>query len=165
MNKVEMTSFEYAVSVLNEIASSESDSYIPFEIVWKTSLGLAKARTIIYNEYGSPVISETIGYEHIQQDAFNPSSENSDSFTIVRHSVFNYFHSRFGIKHKKLMARPDLLMTKLLELSEINTIENINIPEYSTIFDFNTLDNSINLSFIDGDSVEIERPVSLISKN
>lgn len=165
MNKIELSSFEYTVSVLNEIATIENSSHIPFEVVWNTSLGIAKAKTVIYENNHSPVLSEQIEFDYVLQNTFNPRSEDGDSFSIVRHSVFEYFHNQFGMKRKHLLNRPDLLMKKLLELSKINRLDNTKVPEYSTIFDFETLDGSIKLPFLDSNSIEITEPISLISKS
>jgi hypothetical protein len=166
MNNIETTSFEYAVSVFNEIASLKNDSYKPFEIVWNTSLGIAKLRTIIYDARHYPVISELINAESIQQNIFNPHSKDNDSFSFIRHEVANYFRNTgFSTRNLHLLERPDLLMVKLLELSKVDLPNNIVTPNYSTILDFETLDGTIKLPFIHSDSIEIKEPVSLISKN
>lgn len=166
MNKLDITSFEYAVSVINEIATNEDNCFIPFEIIWNTSLGLAKARTIIYDRYNYPVLNESIRAESIHQNSFNPHYENADSFSFIRHEVFNYFKKTgFGRQNLHLLKRPDLLMVELLELSKVGLPNDIVTPNYSTILDFETLDGTMKLPFIHSDSIEIKEPISLISKN
>lgn len=165
MNKLEIVSFEYAVSVFNEIATNKDDSFAPFEIIWDTSLGLAKARTIIYDQYNNPVLNESISTESIQQNSFVPGSKNNDSFSFIRHEVFEQFdNSGFGIKNLHLSSRPDLLIVKLLELAKVDFPDNIDTPNNSTMFDFELLDGTIKLPFIHSDSIEIKEPISLISK-
>ncbi|MGY4820308.1 hypothetical protein LB438_00030 [Lactococcus lactis subsp. lactis] len=166
MNKLEITSFEYAVSVVNEIAMKKDATFIPFEIVWDTSLGIAKARTIIYDRYNYPVLNESIRSESIHQKSFDPDAKDNDSFSFIRHEVFNYFkNTGFGRQNLHLLKRPDLLMAKLLELSKVSFPNDIVAPDYATILDFETLDGSMKLPFIHSDSIEIKEPISLISKN
>ena len=165
MNRTDMSSFEYSVFVLNEILSVANDPHDHLEIVWNTSLGLAKIRTVIYDQYNFPVLSEIVGSEYIQQDIFNPDSQNSDSFAKVRRSVFGYFYRGSILRHKQLLDRPDLLMLKLLELSKIENTEKIEVPDYTTIFDFQAIDSSLKLPFIVGESIMVKEPICLISKN
>ncbi|MEI3624578.1 hypothetical protein TolaII67_05005 [Lactococcus lactis subsp. lactis] len=166
MNKLEIISFEYAVAVLNEFATYENDEFVPFEIIWNTSLGIAKARTIIYDNDGRPVINESLGYESILQQAYNPSYEEADSFSFIRYEVARYFtRDGHSVKNMHLLKRPDLLMVKLLELSKVDIPNYIVSPNYSTILDFETLDGTMKLPFIHSDSIEIKEPISLISKN
>lgn len=166
MNKLEITSFEYAVAVLNELASINNESFVPFEIVWNTTLGPAKARTIIYDGT-TPIISETIiGSDYIDKAFYNPRIKESDIFSFIRHEIFGYFEDRFsGLKHKSLIERHDLLLIKLLELSKLDGTSELTTPNYSTIFDFELIDGSMKLPFIHSDSIEIKEPISLISKN
>lgn len=166
MNKLEILSFEYAVSVFNELASRKDNAFIPLEIVWNTTLGLAKARTIIYDDYSRPVLNESIGYDDIYQKPYNPSHKEADSFSFIRYEVGNYFTNEgFGTRNLHLSNRADLLMVKLLELSKVDFPKDIDTPNYSTIFDFETLDGIIKLPFIHSDSIEIKEPISLISKS
>ncbi|MDG4985150.1 hypothetical protein OGZ51_13470 [Lactococcus lactis] len=166
MNKLEITSFEYAVSVFNEIAMDKDAAFIPFEIIWDTSLGIAKAKTIIYDRYNEPVINESIRAESIHQKSFDPGAKDNDSFSFIRHEVFNYFRNTgFGRQNLHLLKRPDLLMVELLELSKVDMPSDIVTPNYSTILDFETLDGTMKLPFIHSDSIEIKEPISLISKN
>lgn len=166
MNKLEITSFEYAVSVVNEIAMDKDVTFIPFEIIWDTSLGIAKARTIIYDRYNEPVINESIRAESIHQKPFDPNAKDNDSFSFIRYEVFNYFRNTgFSRQNLHLLKRPDLLMVELLKLSKVDMPSDIVNPNYSTILDFETLDGTIRLPFIHSDSIEIKEPISLISKN
>ncbi|MCD6632909.1 hypothetical protein LSG16_08715 [Lactococcus cremoris] len=166
MNKLEIISFEYAVAVLNELATIKDQSFIPFEVIWNTSLGLAKARTIIYDNDDRPVIKESIGYESVLQQPYNPSYEEADSFSFIRYEVARYFtRDGHSVKNMHLLKRPDLLMVKLLELTKVDIPNDIVTPNYSTILDFETLDGTMKLPFIHSDSIEIKEPISLISKN
>ncbi|MDM7644656.1 hypothetical protein QUF11_10295 [Lactococcus lactis] len=166
MNKLEITSFEYAVHVINEIAIDKDDSFIPFEIIWDTSLGLAKARTIIYDSNNRPILSESLFPESIQQRYFNHRSKENDSFSFIRHAVLDYFiNTGLGRQNLHLLERSDLLMVELLELSKVDMPSDTVTPNYSTILDFETLDGTIKLPFIHSDSIEIKEPISLISKN
>jgi len=166
MNKLEITSFEYTVAVLNELASINNESFVPFEIVWNTTLGPAKARTIIYEE-NNPIISEKlIASDYINKVLSNPMIKESDIFSFIRHEISGYFKDKFsGLQHKSLIERHDLLMIKLLELSKLDITSELTTPNYSTIFDFELIDGSIKLPFIHSDSIEIKEPISLISKN
>ena len=166
MNKLEIISFEYAVAVLNELATIKDHSFIPFEVIWDTSLGLAKAKTIIYDSNNRPVIKESMAYESIQQQSYNPSYQEADSFSFIRYEVARYFtRDGHSVKNMHLLKRPDLLMVKLLELTKVDIPNDIVTPNYSTILDFETLDGTMKLPFIHSDSIEIKEPISLISKN
>lgn len=166
MSPLEIVSFEYTVSVINELATNNNSSFVPFEVIWNTSLGLAKARTIIYDDYNRPVINESARYGTVQQKSYNPNHKETDSFSFIRYEVFDYFNGDgFGTNKLHLLSRPDLLMAKLLELSKVDLPNKIATPNYSTIFDFELLDGTTKLPFILSDSIEIKEPISLISKN
>lgn len=166
MNKLEITSFEYAVAVLNEFAAYENDEFVPFEIIWNTSLGLAKAKTVIYDSNNRPVVKESIAYESIQQQSYNTTFKEADSFSFIRYEVARYFTNEGrSVRNMYLLKRPDWLMLKLLELTKVEFPVNIDTPNYSTIYDFELIDGSMKLPFIHSDSIEIKEPISLISKN
>lgn len=158
-----MAAFEYSVFAFNEIATSYEDKNAPFEIVWDTSLGLAKARLVNYLQDDFPIIEEKIGVSDLSYEVFRPELENYDLFSVVRHNVYGYFKQNMFFSNVFLSKRPDILLEKLLELSKVEVTDDLIIPNYSTIWDFKTLDGSVDLPFIR--NVQINKPVSLISKS
>lgn len=164
MNENEVFAFESAVTVLNEIVNSKENSqYSTFKIVWKTNLGLATADAIHYTEYNHPIIFES-EYES-DTKVYQPQCED-DLFSVVRHNVFEYFEDGFKqLKHTSLLNKPELLLDKLLELSNKNITDNLKTPNYSSLRNFKTLDKSIDLPFITSEVARIECVASLIPES
>lgn len=77
----------------------------------------------------------------------------------------NYFSDGFGIVDVNLFSYPDLLLQELLNIININNIDELDAPEYSTVWNFKLLNSSFSIPFLNDDSLEIKAPVSLISEN
>lgn len=165
MNHTEVVSLEYATFVFNEIMASQHIDHEPFQIVWDTSFGLATAQTVSYKASRSPILKIKIGIESIDIETSRPELDNYDIFSEVRHAVFDYFKSDYEYLHMSLANHPDLLLKQLLIISKVELTEQLIIPNYFTVWNFSSIDGSINLPFIDGSTIEIKSPISLISKN
>ncbi|KRN94558.1 hypothetical protein [Pediococcus stilesii] len=167
MNKNEILSIEAAVAFSNEIVERQSKvDYPTYRILWKTSFGLATGNMIRYDKYQNPIINESHDNLDYWDKTYTPEA-SEDLFAVVRHKVIPYFvsDSGFGLKNMILMNKPDMLLDQLLKLSKVEITEDLKIPNYSSILDFKTLDNSVSLPFITLEAAEIESVASLISKS
>ncbi|MFQ9604334.1 MAG: hypothetical protein ACLR0O_13000 [Staphylococcus aureus] len=165
MDKIELQGFEFAVVTFNKILE-QNEKNSKFEIVWETKFGPAFGSNIIYsdeNKYNPIMHLEFNGLEYSYQE-FEKRNFDRDFFACVHHNVYEYFKNPFGGNNESLniVKYPHYLMDKLLSLSKIQLNNELNKPNYSSVWDFKTLDNSIELPFINDDSLII-KPLSLIS--
>lgn len=157
---------EYAVSVINELIEIKKIEHKPFHIIWNTSLGYATAQTIRFDEHSNPILKTSTSYGFVKKEVFYPSNKNeSNLFSIIRPIIMNYFSDGFGIVDVNLFSYPDLLLQELLNIININNIDELDAPEYSTVWNFKLLNSSFSIPFLNDDSLEIKAPVSLISEN
>lgn len=165
MNKLELQAFEYAVDVFNKILDLDSQNY-KFEIVWDTKFGPAYASNIIYSNKHTPCMEINFNddYSEYNYKKFEIHDDKKDLFAIVRHNVFQYFKDSYYNSYSeklKIVEHPYYLMNKLITLSKINEGTELNKPNYSAVWNFKTLDDSIDLQFINDYSL-IKNPISLI---
>ncbi|MBC1522439.1 hypothetical protein HB912_12350 [Listeria aquatica] len=166
MNRVELSMFEYAVFVFNELVSSQQrNDFKPFTIIWKSNVGFVTARTVYYKNDLYPVLNQTIKSDFITYDLFKPEKEKYDVFSMVRHTVYDYFDATYSPERFSIIDRPDILMEKLVELSKIEYDSNVLTPSYSTVWNVETIDAKLSFPFIDNNILQITQPVTLISKN
>lgn len=165
MNHIQVMAFEYAVNFLNELSLKNNEKHPTFEIVWNTSIGLAKARTVDFLS-DRPIICYKVESDDWQTVTSNISKKENDLFSYIRYEVAeNFFSGPFKTNFGYLIYKPELLMSKLLKITESAIAANLTAPDYTTIYDFETLDGTIKLPFINGKTIEIKEPVSLVSKN
>lgn len=164
MKRIELMSFEYSVHVFNEIMKENDKKASSFEIVWNTSLGIATANTVLY-ENDIPVISFNEKNGHISKELSKPEMGGYDLFSTIRESVFNYFFDGFSYKNVALCKTPEFLFDRLLELSKARISNDEKAPTYSTTWNFKTIDKTIEIPFIKGKSFLINEPISLILKS
>lgn len=167
MNKLELQAFEYAVHVFNEILELSNQDY-SFEIVWNTKFGPSYANNIIYSSERTPImeINFNDNYGGYNYKTFDVGCYKDDFLAFVRYNVFKYFENSFdnGFSEKlQIVEQPYYLMNKLLELSKMESNNELKKPSYSSVWNFKTLDGSIELPFINDDSL-IEYPISLLKK-
>lgn len=101
----------------------------------------------------------------VQPEIFYPGGRQNNLFAKVRHNVFEYFYNDSRMKHTYLLQRPDLLLIKLIDLIDIENIDDLKAPKYSTVWDFKLLNSSFSMPFVNDDSLKINAPVSLTSEN
>ncbi|EOS7908196.1 hypothetical protein [Enterococcus hirae] len=165
MNKLEIQAFEYAVKSFNKILELNKRDY-SYEIVWDTKFGPAIANTIIYASENTPFMQISFSDQHgeYSENKFEIADFENDFFAFTRHNVFEYFKDSLGngfSEKLKIEDHPYYLMNKLIELSKINPENELKTPDYSSVWNFKTLDESIDLPFIYESSV-INSPMSLV---
>ncbi|MGG5323849.1 hypothetical protein IGJ83_001192 [Enterococcus pernyi] len=167
MNKHEIQAFEHAVFTFNRLAKRANEDFIPFEIIWDTRFGPAKATNVLYKTKSDPVISEVFfNDEYFRDEESNKAAYTDELYAYVNHAIYQYFSDLVsgGYSPKLNMAeRPHILMDKLLELSNFDEVTNLKMPNYSTTWDFKTLDESIDLPFVNDEALII-RPLCLIKE-
>lgn len=163
MNHLETLSIEAAVAFYNEIATRFS--YPNYKILWKTGFGLATGNVVHYNDLNELVITES----HDDLDSWNTPytpQEVGDLFAAIRHKVIPYFISDSGFsRNRSIMHTPDILLAQLIKLSKIETTDNLKMPNYSSIRNFQTIDKSIDLPFITFEAAKVESVATLILEN
>lgn len=167
MNKLEIQAFEFTVESFNEILKLNHRDY-KFKIIWDTKYGPAFANTIIYENENTPLMQINFNDRHYNynENKFELADFENDFFAFIRHNVFEYFKDSFGngyYEKLKIEEYPYYLMNKLIELSKINPENELKTPNYSSVWNFKTLDESIDLPFIYESSV-INSPMSLVKK-
>ena len=165
MNKTELQAFEYAVNVFNGIFNRDNQNY-KFKIVWDTKFGPAYAENIIYDNERMPFIELSFDNDSGEYNSkkIEIRDYQKDLFAFVRHNVFQYFKDSFDDSYSeklKIVEHPYYLMNKLIALSKIEPDAELNKPNYSSVWNFKTLDGLIKLPFINDDSL-IKSPISLI---
>lgn len=165
MEQLEAMSFEYAVRVFNETLDKVEYPHKSVQIVWNTSLGIATGDTVSYNKNGVPVLTFKDRDDFVDMDVSKPNIDGNDLFGDVRRSVISFLYNGFSYDRLILVEYPDILLNRLLELSRVEIKENSVLPTYSTIWNFKTIDKTISLPFVEGNSIKIFEPISLISEN
>ncbi|AUB52998.1 hypothetical protein GUI51_09470 [Enterococcus mundtii] len=160
MNKTELQAFEYAVDVFNEMAKRKKENFKEFKILWSTTFGPAFGNNIIYSSPNFPIIDEY--FQDGEYHQTNSRAGTNDLYSVVRHKVYRYFDQVF-IDNLKLEEYPHILMNELINLSRIENPNEVQKPTYSSVWNFKTLDGSIDLPFINDDSL-IQYPISLLRK-
>ncbi|MFD1410596.1 hypothetical protein [Lapidilactobacillus gannanensis] len=158
----EAQAFDYSVFCVNEIIEYRKLEMKPFKTVWQTSLGIAEGSTVKYSDSKYPVLVLNTDNEYYGR-YISSLQEDTDVFALVRHAVYDYFSKGIFSERLKVVEQPNLLLDKLLELSRVEITENIRVPEYSTMWNFKSLQNQLELDFID--KIEIMNPISLVSQN
>jgi hypothetical protein len=166
MNRVELSIFEYAVFVFNELAvSQQRTDFKPFAIVWESSVGFVTAKTVYYRNDIYPVLKQNNNSIFISYDLFKPEKEDYDVFSMVRHAIYKHFDATFSPERFSIIERPDLLMEELIKLSKFEYGPSVLTPSYSTVWNVETIDKKLTFPFIDNNILQITQPVTLISKN
>lgn len=161
MTKNENFALEYAVSVLNELIEFKKIDHKPFRIIWNTSLGYAELQILRFDEYSNPIIDMSVSYGNIQATKFNPSADKSALFSVIRTKVANFFNDNFGYGPIDLLQYPDLLLQELINIiKKIENIDELKSPEYSTVWNFNLLNSSFSMPFLNDDSLEVKAPLA-----
>ncbi|EMF0108779.1 hypothetical protein SE1_01153 [Enterococcus hirae EnGen0127] len=167
MNKHEIQAFEHAVFTFNRLAKRANKDFIPFEIIWDTRFGPATATNVLYKTGSDPIINEDFfKNEYFRDEESNKAAYIDELYAYVNHTVSQYFRDSIsgGYSSKlKLAERPHILMDKLMELSNFDEVTNLQMPSYSTTWDFKTLDVSIDLPFVNDETLII-RPLCLIKE-
>lgn len=169
MNRKEMLLIEHSVSVLNEILEISKSEQKPFRIIWNTSLGLATLNLVKYHpeEESLPVLD--FYYNGLGNLYYSNSSymvRDNDMFSFIRHAMFDYFYQDSKPSYTIVLTKhPDLLLEELIEIVKKADTESFSEPTYSTVWNFKSLDKTIELPFISSKHIKIIEPISLISEN
>ncbi|MBF7125676.1 hypothetical protein ITR00_06330 [Pediococcus pentosaceus] len=168
MDKNEIFALEYSIKFFNKLCKTSNtiEDFKPFDIVWDTSLGLAKFKAIHFSgKISDPVLFESPGYYEVST-TFSTFNSSSDLFGLVQKQIIKNFSSDgFINKNLYLRNRPDILLNELSKISQVEVSEDLKTPNYSSVFDFELLDGSIKLPFISLNSFTVNGPVSLVSEN
>ncbi|MGM0122102.1 hypothetical protein [Enterococcus sp. AZ152] len=167
MNRKEMMAIEHSIAILNEIIKISKIPHKPFKIIWNTSLGLSTLNLVKYHPSDEtlPILKANYSHGYFQYDISSFTEENHDIFSFVRHAIINYFYPYGKISNIFLIENPDSLLNKIIELSKECAEKSLLSPDYTNIWNFESLDQKIKLPFISSNKIEVFEPISLISEN
>jgi hypothetical protein len=162
----EAAGIDYAVYVLNEMIVEANPELGKLSPIWNTSLGLAHLKVAKIDEYGYPILSETIGYESVSNKKADLGADQpKDIFAAIRHEVYQSMHTPFGFTGASLVKHPDLLLDWLTEIVSSVCSKELEVPIYKSVSNFSTLNGSISLPFVSLSQLQLTGVISLTSES
>lgn len=160
MKSHEIVALEYGLTVFADLNNTD-----PFVIIWNTSLGLAKFEAVHLKGKFDKVLTIEATSSGLDEHSANTTPDANNLFSVIRTAMLKRFGTNFGPVYGYLNERPEILLTEVTRVIEKIDFSNVTLPNYNSLMNFETLDQTIKFDFINSDSIEIIGPATLVLRN